>query len=290
MSNKYSYKFAFLGSSDFSVIVLDRLKTNGLLPTLIVTIEDKAQGRKMQIVPEDVKVWAQKENIPFLQLKTLKSEESAKSILSYFGEGADFFVVTHYSKFIPQNILDFPKNGILNIHPSLLPKLRGPSPIKSGILEENETGVTIIKLDEEMDHGPILGIEKIVTTEWPPYELELKKDLAVLGADMLTKTIPKLISGEIVPQEQDHSSATFCKKIVKTDGELDLNDPANTNLRKIRAYHDWPSAYFFKEISGAKKRVVVKKAHIENSELVFDRVVPEGKKEMNYSDFLRGIK
>lgn len=282
--------WAFFGSSIFSVMVLNELKSKGLMPNLVVTIEDKPRGRKMIVTDEEVKVWANTNNIPYLQLKTLKSEISEQAIFDHFKTGADVFVVTHYGKMIPDSILNFPKYNTLNIHPSLLPKLRGASPIKSAILSENETGVTIIKLDSEMDHGPVLIEKKAETTDWPPYELDLKEILAKLGAGMLAEALPKWISGELTATEQNHSEATFCTKIEKKDGELNLSDNADTNLRKIRAFHEWPGAYFFETDGSQKTRVIVKKAHIENNDLIFDRIIPEGKKEMDYKDYLRGKK
>ncbi|MFZ2523043.1 MAG: methionyl-tRNA formyltransferase [Minisyncoccia bacterium] len=278
--------WAFFGSSEFSVTVLEQLKSLSLLPNLIVTIEDKPKGRKLILTKEEVKVWAEKENIPVLQLKTLKSEESFSAIKNYFPEGADVFVVTHYGKMIPDNILYFPKHKTLNIHPSLLPKLRGPSPIKSAILSENKTGVSIIRLDSEMDHGPILAQKNVTTTEWPPYEEELENILATTGANLLFELLPSRQSGSLKEAEQDHAHATFCTKIEKKDGEIDLNDSPEKNLRKIRAFHNWPGAYFF----STKGRVIVKRAKIENDKLIIEKVIPEGKKEMSYVDYLRGQK
>jgi methionyl-tRNA formyltransferase len=286
---KNNLTWAFFGTDEFSIMVLDELKSQGFIPDLIVTTEDKPKGRKLLLTPPEAKVWADKENIVCLQLKTLRNEESFNKIKNAIKKDFDLFVVASYGKIIPQNILDIPKFKTLNIHPSLLPKLRGPSPISSAILNENETGVSIMRLDSEMDHGPILAQEKI-NIDWPPYADELEKISAKVGAQMLAKTIPDWIKGNLKEIEQDHSFATFCEKIIKSDGEIDLNDNPEKNLRKIRAYNIWPNAFFF-EISGKKKtRIIVKKAHIENNELILDRVIPEGKKEMNYKDYLRGKK
>lgn len=281
--------WAFFGTSKISVTILDELKKLGFIPTLIVTSEDKQKGRKMILTSPETKIWADKEGIPCLQLKTLRTPESEEAILSHSKNGYDLFIVASYGKIIPKNILDIPKHKTLNVHPSLLPKLRGPSPIKSAILDENETGVSIMRLDEEIDHGPILAQEKI-NIEWPPYEENLEKIAGEMGGKMLGKIIPDWIDGKIEEKEQDHNLATFCKKITKTDGEIDLNDNPEKNLRKIRAFHIWPGAYFFYEKNGERKRIVVKKAHIENGELVLERVVPEGKKEMDYKSFLNGEK
>ena len=284
------YSWTFFGTSRFSVIVLDKLKEKGFIPTLIVTVEDKPKGRKMILTPPETKIWATKEGVPYLQLKTLKKPESEEAIRNQLKEGCEVFVVASYGKIIPQNILDIPRHHCLNVHPSLLPKLRGPSPIKSAILTLNETGVSIIRLDAEMDHGPILAQKKVVMEEWPPYEENLEKILGEVGGEMLSELLPLWINSKIKEQEQDHSLATICQKIEKSDGQINLEDNPEINLRKIRAYHTWPTTYFFLTENNIKKRIVVKKAHIENGKLVLDRIIPEGKKEMDYKDFIRNKK
>jgi methionyl-tRNA formyltransferase len=203
----------------------------------------------------------------------------------------DFFIVASYGKIIPEKILDLPRYKTLNVHPSLLPKLRGASPIQSAILSENETGVTIMRLDPELDHGPI--VEKRVMEKWtddnPPYAEDLKERLGKSGGRMLAEILPKWISGEIEEKEQDHNKATFCKKIEKEDGLLDLSSSPLLNIRKIRAYHEWPTSYFFSETNGKKTRVIIKRAKLENGLLKIERVVPEGRKEMDYADYTRGL-
>lgn len=280
--------WAFFGTSKISVIVLEELKKRGFLPSFIVTTEDKPKGRKMIITPPEVKVWAEKEGIPYIQPKSLKNEEVEKEIRSKIPE-CDLFIVVSYGKIIPQNILDIPKHQTLNVHPSLLPKLRGPSPIQSAILLENETGVSIMRIDSEMDHGPIISQRKI-DIDWPPYEEDLEKISGQIGGEELAKIIPEWIDGKIEEKEQDHNSATYCKKIEKQDGEINFEEPSEKNLRKIRAFHIWPGAFFFYQKGDKKIRIIVKKAHLENGELVLETVIPEGKKEMSYKDFLNGEK
>lgn len=282
---KNSTHFVFFGTSTFSVYVLDELKKNGLLPKLIITTEDKPKGRKLILTPPEVKIWAENEGIKCLQFKTLRTTESFEEIKNHTSD-CDLFIVASYGKIIPQNILDLPKYKTLNVHPSLLPKLRGPSPLQSSILEENETGVTIIQLDSEVDHGPILDQKKL-NIEWPPYITELEKTCGELGGRILAEIIPKWRNGEIIAKEQNHDLATFCKKIEKTDGEINLTDEPDKNLRKIRAYNVWPGAYYFDD---SKKRIIVKKAKIIEEKLVLERIIPEGKKEMDYTDYLRGKK
>jgi methionyl-tRNA formyltransferase len=287
MKNKITW--AFFGTSHFSTLVLNELKAGGYIPSLIVTVEDKPKGRKLVLTPPEAKVWAEENHVPYVQLKALRTPESEELIRSFAPEGFDLFIVASYGKIIPQNILDIPKYKTLNVHPSLLPKLRGPSPMISAILTENETGVSIMRLDAEMDHGPIL-LQKTVPVEWPPYAEDLENTLGKVGGEMLVQVIEPWMRGEIKEIEQDHSKATLCQKIEKTDAEIDLSAPAETNLRKIRAYHLWPGAYFFDTNGGKKIRVIIKRARIDDGILILERVVPEGKKEMDYISYLNGKK
>lgn len=279
----------FFGTSRFSVLVLEELQAGGFLPSLIVTVPDKPKGRKLILTPPEAKVWAKQHDVPCLQPQSLREEKNqgiTEKIKSY---SPDFAIVASYGKIIPQNILDIPRLGMLNVHPSLLPKLRGASPIQSAILTENQTGVTIMRLDAEMDHGPIVAQKKIAIMDWPPYESELENLLGQEGGKLLLEILPDWLSNKIKETEQEHSRATFCQKIEKENGLLDLQDNPETNLRKIRAYHIWPGAHFFARRAGKKIRVIVKRASIADDQLVLERVVPEGKKEMSYADFQRGF-
>lgn len=292
--------FTFFGTDNFSILVLNELKKSGFLPSLLITVPDKPKGRKLVLTPPEVKIWAEKNKIKYIQPKSLREEKNPGIIDEIKSHGAnDLFVVASYGKIIPQNILDIPEHKTLNVHPSLLPRLRGPSPIESAILTEGENGVTIMRLDADMDHGPIVAQKKIISwqgwpgvsgVEPPPYAETLEKILGEEGGKILAEIIPDWIAGKISETEQNHDMATFCKKIEKTDGEINLSDSAEKNLRKIRAFHKWPTAYFFADHMGKKIRVIIKKARIENGELVIERVVPEGKKEMDYSDFKKGLR
>ncbi len=277
--------WVFFGTSAFSVIILDALKAEGFLPILIVTVEDKPKGRKLVMTAPETKVWAKREGIKYIQPKTLRKQEVLDEIKSFSPSGFDVFITASYGKIIPQNILDLPKHKTINVHPSLLPKLRGASPIQSAILSENETGVSILVVDAEVDHGPIIAQKKI-GVEWPPYAETLEKTLGEIGGKLLADLLPDWISAKIKEREQNHALATFCKKIEKTDGEINFINSPEQNLRKIRAYQIWPGAYFFNN----GKRVIIKKAYIENGELILDRIVPEGRKEMSYKDYLKGNK
>ena len=197
----------------------------------------------------------------------------------------DLFIVAAYGKIIPQTVLDIPKFGTLNVHPSLLPKFRGSSPIHSALLEgEQETGVSIMLLDAEMDHGPILTQEKITLYKNSIAELptasHLEKQLAHLGGKMLGTLIPKWVAGEIKARAQNHTEATYCQKLKSSDGLINLDADAELNFRKIQAFDHWPKAHFFKD----GKRIIIKKARLNNGQLIIEKVLPEGGTEIDYKN------
>ncbi len=277
--------FTFFGTSDFSVYTLDALKNAGFLPSHIVTTPDSPQGRKLIITPTKVKVWAIENNIPFTQPESLKSEETLNELKNY---QSDVFVVASYGKIIPQNILDIPKHKTLNIHPSLLPKLRGASPIQTAILQEEKTGVTIMRLDDKMDHGPIVAQRELDSENWLTDYATLEKTLGQMGGELLAEILPDWINGKIEEKEQDHEKATYTKKIEKSDGLISLDDTAEKNLRKILAYSVWPGSFFFTKSKGKDIRVIITEAKIVDGKLEIVKVIPESKKEMYYRDFLKG--
>lgn len=276
--------FAFFGSSRFSVIVLDELKKLGLIPSLIVTSPDKPQGRKMEIMPNVVKVWANDNSIKCFDPAKLNAEFAAEisKLVS------DIFVVASYGKIIPRSVIDLPVHGSLNIHPSLLPLYRGPSPLPSAMLDDaKQTGITIMKMDEHMDHGPIVAQENVQIDEWPIYE-EFEEKMAREGARVLAKALPKWIKGQIKPVNQDHASATYTKKISKEDAFIDLRDDPYANFRKVQAFHFWPKAYFVIVHNANKLRVKITSASFKNNEFIIEKVIPEGGREMSFQDFKRG--
>lgn len=285
--SKSPYSFVFFGTPKLSAVVLEELEKRGFLPELVVASPDKPQGRGLTLTPPPTKVWAHARGIPVLQPKTLK--ESAQ-IRPLFPKTYDFFVVAAYGKIIPSYLLKTPRKGILNVHPSLLPKFRGASPIRSQILaDDRDTGVSIMLIDEEMDHGPLLSQIRVPVSAWPPSALQLEDTLAHAGGAELARIIPLYMEGQISPQEQNHSQATFTKKIEKEHGLLNLSADDYQNFLKIQAYRGWPGTYFFAEKRGRKIRVLVKDAVYENVVLRLTRVLPEGGKEMSYEDFSRNI-
>ena len=196
--------FAFFGTPDFAVSFLDELEKSGLKPALVISMPDKPKGRKLILTSPPVKIWAEKRGIPVLQPEKLDSDFISKlKTIDY-----KLFIVAAYGKMIPKEILDIPERGVLNIHPSLLPRLRGASPIESSILnDERPTGVSLMLMNEKMDEGPILAQEELPIKKWPKAP-ELSDTLARMGARLLAKIIPDWLSGELVPKEQDESKAT----------------------------------------------------------------------------------
>ncbi len=285
MFNKNT-RIAFFGTSDFSLIVLDELKRNGIIPELIVTTEDKPQGRKMILTPTPTKVWAENNSVEYITPAKLKEESFLKKISEY-----NLFIVASYGKIIPKEVIDMPEYKVLNIHPSLLPKYRGPSPLQEQILnDEKEIGVSIMLIDEQVDHGNIITQEKLEIKNWPIGFYELQELLAIKGVDTLAKTLPDWIKGKIQSKEQKHNDATFTKKVEKVDGFISLENDSYKNYLKYLAYEDWPKTFFEVKKSDKNIRVIIKKAIYKNGIFEILRVVPEGKTEMDYKSFLNGLK
>lgn len=275
---------AFFGNSEFSLIVLKELKNNGVIPELIVTTPDKPQGRRMTLTPTPTKVWAEENGIEYIEPVKLKDVDFLEKIKNY-----NLFIVASYGKIIPKIIIDIPKYKVLNIHPSLLPKYRGPSPLQEQILNnEKDVGVSIMLIDEQVDHGAIITQKKLNIANWPVGFLSLQESLAKEGSKLLAEILPDWIKGKIKPKAQNDNEATFTKKVNKNDGFLDLSKNSYNNYLKILAYEEWPKTYFEVERKNQKIRLIIKKAIWENNKLEILSVIPEGKKEMSYSDFLLG--
>ncbi len=277
---KNAIKIGFFGTPDYAVTTLEALKAAGFEISFVVTMPDRPQGRNLVLTPPPAKIWAEKNGVAVYQPEKLKDPQFKMNLEKH---DCDVFVVIAYGKIIPEDILNIPKARSLNIHGSLLPKYRGSCPIESAILhDEKKTGVTIMKMDKEMDHGPIVAMKEVVVEPWPPTAEVLGRAIVTAGATLLVSILPDWVSGKIIPKEQDHSTATYTKMIQKEDGLIDLSADAYQNFLKIQAYHGWPSAFFFAEKDGKKIRVKITKAVFENGRLIISKVIPEGKKEMDY--------
>ncbi len=200
------------------------------------------------------------------------------------------FVVASYGKILPKALLDIPRRGVVNMHPSLLPRLRGPSPIRSAILnDEKEVGVSVMLLDEKMDHGPLIAQKKVEMPYWPMHGLELDDLLAREGGELLADYLPLWIDGDGRSAQQNHDLATYCSMFKKEDGLIDMQDDAHYNLLKIRALEGWPGTFTFFERNGKQLRVKIIDAHVENGNLILDRIIPDGKRIMSFQEFSRGL-
>ncbi len=291
--SKNNFKFAFFGTDKFATIVLEKLKESGFIPQFVICAPDKPSGRGQLIQKPESKIWAEENSVAILQPEKL-NEDFVNKLKE---KSWDFFVVASYGKIIPKKVIDLPKFGSLNVHPSLLPKFRGASPVESAILaDEKETGVTIMLVDEEMDHGPILNREIIKFDEWPA-KVVVEEKLANIGGELLAKTIPLFLAGELKPENQNHSEATFTKKINKEDGEIvfDKNlveesiDEQYKKFLKIQALNPWPGVYFFMKHGEKEIRVKIVSANFANNKLEIEKVIPEGRREMSFADFEKGF-
>lgn len=280
-----SVPFIFFGTGEIAVGVLNELESSSLLPALVVTSSDRPAGRGGALSASPVKTWAMARNLEILQPEKLDSEFCSKLQAT----GYQLFAVVDYGAFLPKKLLAIPKHGTLNMHPSLLPRLRGPSPIRSAILnDEKEVGVSVMLVDEKMDHGPIVAQRKVAMPEWPPRGRELDALLASSGGKLLAEIMPLRVSGAVEAHEQNHDVATFSQMFSKEDGLLDLvhGDPYQ-NLLKIRAFEGWPGTYTFFERAGKRIRVQILDAYLDGKKLLINRVKPEGKQEMSYDELVR---
>lgn len=296
--------FVFFGTPDVASETLEILKQAGFLPSLIVTSPDAKRGRGLLLQASPVALFAEKNNIPCLKPKKLEREteaifttssqadeprkairQQANTRESKNGFCFDLFIVVAYGKIIPENILNMPKLGSINIHYSLLPKYRGASPVESPILNgETETGVTIQKMEYKMDSGPIIVQEKvpIFPEEKAP---DLRQRLIKIGGELLVKILKTPSASGHSPfaggKKQDESQATYCRKIKKEDGLIDLSDDAVKNYNKFRAYATWPRTFFFKN----GKRIIITDAELKDEKFAIKRVLLEGKKEIKWEEF-----
>jgi methionyl-tRNA formyltransferase len=265
--------FVFFGTPDVASDTLEILKKSNYLPSLIVTSSDKPQGRKMIVTPPPVKLWAIENNIPYIQPEKLRTDD--------FTDNFDLFIVVAYGKIIPEEVINMPKYGSINIHYSLLPKYRGASPVESAILNGDlKTGVTIQKMSYKMDTGPIVAQTQVEISLDEKAE-ELRKNLIKIGGELLVKTLPDFITGKITQKPQDNTKATYCTKIEKEDGLIDLSADGHINYNKFKAYATWPRIFFFQN----EKRIIITDATLEDNKFIIKKVIPEGRKEITWKDF-----
>jgi len=276
-------KYLFFGTPEFAAIILEKLINAGFIPSAVVCNPDKPTGRKKIITPPLTKLLAIKYNIPVLQPEVLSIFNFQFSISNF-----DFFIVASYAKILPKEILEIPRFGTIGVHPSLLPKYRGPSPIQAAILnEEQETGVTLFLLDEKVDHGPVLENRKQKIENSDNYKT-LHNKLAKLGGDLLIETIPKFLREEIKSQPQDESQATYTKKFSAEDGFVGFKDLEKAQKdggqiaieveRKIRALNPEPGVWTIKD---GKRMKILEAELMPDKTLKLKKIQFEGKKPVS---------
>lgn len=296
-----SLRVVFMGSPDFALPSLRALVKHHHVVG-VVTQPDKPSGRGRELKPPPVKTLAQELNIPILQPEKLRDTEQLQIW------NPDLIVVAAFGQILKKNILDLPKYGCLNVHASLLPRWRGAAPINAAILAgDDETGVTIMKMDVGLDTGDMLTKKSLRLM--PDMTAGSAFDaLSTLGADLLIETIPNWINGSITPQPQNNQLATYAPMLKKQDGLLDFNQSVYELERRVRAMNPWPGAWF--EWDGNLLKVMrvsvgeAKSIGIGNrftldgrgavmcadGALILEEVQPAGKKVMSGKSFLSGAK
>ena len=244
-------RIVFMGTPDYAAVTLQKLIDENYDIAAVFSQPDKPVGRKQILTPPATKVVALQKNIPVYQPKSMRDGE-AYSILSEINP--DVIVVVAYGKILPKEILDLPKFGCINGHASLLPKLRGASPIQWAIVTgEKKTGVSTMLMDEGMDTGDILevvetGIGSDETAE------ELFDRLAVMSADLMISTLKKLQEGTVKPLKQNENEATYAPIIKKEMAHIDFTKTANEICNAVRGFYSWPCAYCF--INGKRIKII----------------------------------
>ena len=243
-SQEKSPRLVFFGTPAFVVPVLEKLVTSGYKLCAIVTAPDKPVGRKQLITPSPVKQWGKTHGIRVFHPEKLDDVFSAQ----LQSLKPDAGIISAYGKIIPKGTLGVFSKGVLNLHPSLLPRWRGPSPVQTAIAAgDKETGVTLMLTDEEMDHGSILA-HKSITLEGTETGGSLTEELFKMGADLLITLLSDFLAGNISPQSQDHSHATYTKLLTRDRGHIDWSRDAESIAVMVRAYDPWPGT--FTEVEG----------------------------------------
>jgi methionyl-tRNA formyltransferase len=231
----------FAGTPEFALASLKALTDAGIVPLAVLTQPDRPAGRGKRLTPSPVKQFALEQGIEVLQPATLKDPEAVAQIAAF---ESDILVVAAYGLLLPQNVLDIPTRGCLNVHASLLPRWRGAAPIQAAILAgDAETGISLMAITAGLDSGPVY-VEQALAIGPEETAGELHDRLAVLGGELLVRHFDAIVSGAIDAVEQDDARATYAGKINKQDARLDWQQPADVLQRQVRAYNPVPGAFF----------------------------------------------
>ena len=232
----------FIGTPAFAVTALQRIVAAGYEVSAVITQPDRPAGRGRTSTAPAVKAAAEGLGLPVYQPASLKDSGVVEQLRSLAPE---LIVGVAYGQLIVAQVLAIPPRGVINVHPSLLPRWRGASPVAAAIVAgEEQTGVTIMLMDEGLDSGPILS-QRVRTISATDTTGSLTEALAEEGADLLADTLPRWLAGEIDPKPQDESRATVCRRLSKADGLIDWAQTATEVWRQVRAYNPWPGARSF---------------------------------------------
>ncbi|MBI2035527.1 MAG: methionyl-tRNA formyltransferase [Candidatus Liptonbacteria bacterium] len=266
--------YVFFGTPRFASIILQKLIDADTPPVLVVCNPDKPVGRKKVITAPETKIIAEKNVIPVLQPEKLSDADFENLKSKILNLKCDIAVVAAYAKIIPKEVIELFPNGIIGVHPSLLPKHRGPSPIQQAILDgDKETGVTLYVMDEKVDRGPIISDSRFKISDLMTYT-ELEEKLAYIAGELLVGVLPNYIEGKIKPKEQNHAEATFTKKFTTEDGFVDLaKDKPELITRKIRALNPEPGVYIVQN----EKRLKLLEVKLLDGKWVITKSQLEGK-------------
>ncbi|KKQ17519.1 MAG: Peptide deformylase [Berkelbacteria bacterium GW2011_GWA1_36_9] len=275
-------KIVFFGSGKFGATILEGLILIGLKPT-IITEKGKPAGRGKELKLTPVAEMAQR----FGRKYTEVDKNSLMSLQMLVEQSFDLIICADFGKIIPENVLKMAKITAINIHPSLLPKYRGATPIQTTILNGDKiTGASIIKMNNKIDQGEVLAqIEtKILEND---NSLTLSDRLSTLALQLLFDTLPYLAKNKLQALEQDESKASLTQKFQKSDGEINWQESPEVIDRKIRAFYPWPGSY---TILPDGKRLLIHHSHFGSGSMVLDMVRLEGGKAVKWQDFLRGYR
>jgi methionyl-tRNA formyltransferase len=276
-------RFAYFGTPEWSKTIAESLRVAGYIPRLVITNPDRPQGRGMILTAPPMKGWALRNNIEVLQPEKINNEVRER----LEQESWDVFIVVAYGKILPSWLIELPRKKTINVHFSPLPHYRGATPVESQVRDGAlRTGVTIMLIDEKVDHGPILSLKDIPMPDPLPSSGSLGTTLVELGSELLIETLPLWLDGIITPQEQDHEQATFTRKFNKSEGELDFSLPDIMLWRTIQAFSPSPGTYFFIGDESVRQRIKISEASCSNERLVITQVIPEGKAKIPFSQFL----
>ncbi len=259
-ASRKPYKLVFFGTSDFAVPILERLHADGDFSVVeVVTQPDRPVGRKRVLTAPPVKRAAMAAGIPVWQPETIRGEDAYAHLAK---RGVDAFVVVAYGKILPKRVLEIPPFGGVNIHGSVLPSYRGASPVSAAIAAgEKETGVTVMVMDEKMDEGPALAIEKLPIDDEDTAD-SLSRKLSELGAHMIGPTLKLYLEGHLVPTPQDHAKATYTRILAREDGRIDWKKGAEEIERFVRAMKPWPEAHALWTRKGMPIKLAIRKASV----------------------------